>query len=84
LIDTIRDQDIDISDTPEITPEMFAHDQHKILLIHPSPKSLIDSARGAISKNWDNWLNQKRLSIICKKIEDTSWSEISAQVESEG
>jgi len=48
----------------------------RILLIHPDPEKLKNSARGAISKRWDELINQKKLTILQKKIEETTWQDI--------
>lgn len=48
----------------------------RILIIHPNPEELKKSARVAIRNNWNEWIKQKKLTIIPKKIEETSWKDI--------
>jgi len=48
----------------------------KILLIHPEPKKLKESARGAISNKWNEWIKQGKLTILPKRIEETCWKDI--------
>jgi hypothetical protein len=54
---------------------IFAHADRRMLLIHPDPNKLKNSARGAISRNWDQWLNSKKLIILPKCVEQISWQE---------
>jgi hypothetical protein len=55
---------------------IYSTKQNKIIIIHPRPEDLKDRARGAISNKWEEWINDKRLFIISKKIEETSWQDI--------
>ena len=50
--------------------------QNVMVVIHAEPESLKMRARGAIFKNWDNWLQSNRLVLVQKWIEETSWKEI--------
>jgi len=51
---------------------------NRIIVIHPEPKELKESVRGAIKKNWDDWKMKNKIYIIDKKIEDTHWEDIKA------
>jgi len=51
-------------------------DHNEIVVIHPEPDSLKRRARPAISKNWDRWLQSKRLVLVPKWIQETSWKDI--------
>lgn len=55
---------------------IYSAPDRRILLIHPEPENLKRSARGAISNKWDEWIDQRTLNILPKRIEDTSWDEI--------
>lgn len=48
----------------------------KIILINPDPEELRFNARGMIKNSWYNWENSKKLLIIPKKFEETSWGEL--------
>ena len=50
--------------------------RHLMLIIHEQPESLKKKARFAISKNWNYWLQNGKLLLIQKWIENTSWEEI--------
>lgn len=50
--------------------------QNVLVVIHAKPENLRIKARGAISKNWDEWLQSSKLVLIQKWIENTSWEEI--------
>ncbi len=59
--------------------------QHKIVVIHPEPDELRQSARPAIRRELDkseedNWIKRKRLIFIPKKIECVSWEEIKGKL----
>ncbi len=67
----------------QIAEWLFAEKQHKLLVIHSEPETLLRSARGAISNNWERyWLKSHQLYTIPKMIEDVSWTEISSCLES--
>jgi len=55
---------------------VYSSQQNVMVVIHPDPNSLKMGARGAISKNWDNWLQSDRLVLVQKCIEETSWKDI--------
>lgn len=50
--------------------------QHRMVVIHAEPEKLQKGARGAISKNWNNWLENKKLVLVQKWIECVSWEEV--------
>ncbi len=45
-------------------------------VVHAEPERLKMQARGAISKNWDEWLQSRKLVLVQKWIQNTSWKEI--------
>jgi len=55
---------------------MDGNSQNKILIIHPDLYNLKVSARGAISRNWDNWKKENRLLTIQNYIENVDWDTI--------
>lgn len=55
---------------------LYISSEHKIFIIHPNPEILKKEVRGAISEKWDSWIQNNKLSIIKKKIEEVSWSQI--------
>jgi hypothetical protein len=55
---------------------MYYLERNTMVLIHSQPEQLKRGARGAIRKNWNNWLRNKKLVLISKWIEQTSWKEI--------
>lgn len=55
---------------------IYSAPDRRILLIDPEPEKLKLSARGAISNKWDEWIDQRKLTILKKGIEDTLWNEI--------
>lgn len=59
----------------QIVEWMFQPNRY-LIIIHQDPMTLKNSARNAIIKFWDSWLEQGRLTIIEKFIQNTSWLEI--------
>jgi hypothetical protein len=55
---------------------IHSRSDHRMIVVHPEPEKLRRKARGAISNNWDEWKRQNKLTIIPKRIEETSWHEI--------
>lgn len=55
---------------------VYSSPQNMLVVIHAEPQSLKMKARGAISKNWDEWLQSRKLLLIQKWVQDTSWEEI--------
>jgi hypothetical protein len=55
---------------------VYSSPKNVIVVIHAEPESLKMRARGAIFKNWDKWLQNHRLVLIQRWIEDTSWQDI--------
>ena len=55
---------------------IYTSPDNKIVLTHPNPESLRESARYAISKQWNKWVDENHLIIIPKKIEEITWQEI--------
>ena len=47
----------------------------RFVIIHPDPDSLIANARGAIRKNWCEWIRNESISIVEKKFEDVEMTE---------
>jgi hypothetical protein len=60
---------------------LYSSQKNMMVVIHPYPHSLKMRARGAISKNWDNWLQSDRLVLVQKWIEETSWKDIYAAIQ---
>jgi hypothetical protein len=52
----------------------------RIIVIHPEPDKLRDTARGAIRNKWDDLKNLGRLQCIPKKIEELSWREVRGEL----
>lgn len=55
---------------------LYSSQQNVLVVIHAEPESLKMKARVAISKNWDEWLQSRKLVLIQKWIQNTSWDEI--------
>lgn len=49
---------------------------HRITIIHPRPERLKKTARGVIINSEGEWINNNKLTIIRKAIEETSWQDI--------
>lgn len=60
----------------QITNWINSSSDKKIIIIHPEPKRLKSVARGSISNKWDGLIEEKKLSLIEKPIENTSWQDI--------
>jgi hypothetical protein len=60
----------------QIVEWMYYSKRNTMILIHAQPERLRSGARGSIQKNWNNWLGEKKLSIISKWIEEISWEEL--------
>lgn len=54
----------------------YSSQQNILVVIHAEPQSLKMKGRGAISKNWDEWLQSRKLVLIQKWVQNTSWEEI--------
>jgi len=55
---------------------IYGEPGRKLYVIHPDSNRLQKSARGAISKHWANWIDSGLLTIVEKRVEEVSWSEI--------
>jgi len=55
---------------------LSSNPKNKIILVHPNLKNLKMSARPAIARQLDFWREQKKLSVVEKRIEATLWSDI--------
>lgn len=55
---------------------IYSSPNRKITIVHPEPEKLKRAARGAISKQWDQWIKQRKLIILTKTIEESSWQNI--------
>lgn len=55
---------------------IYSSSNRKITVVHPEPEKLKRAARGAISKQWDEWIKQRKLTIVTKTIEESSWQNI--------
>ena len=47
----------------------------RFVIIHPEPDSLVENARGAVRKHWDEWKRNDSISIIEKRFEDIEIAE---------
>ena len=54
--------------------------EHKVTIVDPKPEKLKRTARFAISSKWDEWINDDKLIIISKGIEETSWQDIRSRL----
>jgi 3-mercaptopyruvate sulfurtransferase SseA len=48
----------------------------KIIIIHPDPNYLLEHVRNAIRISWHRWLDDKKLFILQKSVEETNWDEL--------
>ena len=55
---------------------MYKSDGNNLIVIHPEPDELKNYARGSISNKWEKWIEEKKLKVIEKKIENTNWTDI--------
>lgn len=55
---------------------LYSSPNRKITVVHPEPEKLKRAARGAISNKWDEWIKQRKLTILTKTIEESSWQNI--------
>src|SRR3990167_5429386 len=55
---------------------IYSSSNRKITVVHPEPEKLKRAARGAISKQWDEWIKQRKLTILTKTTEESSWQNI--------
>ena len=62
----------------EIIDWYYAERGRRLVIIHPNPDSLVDTARGAIRKNWPEWKKNGSISIISKRFEDVGIDEMDA------
>jgi hypothetical protein len=49
---------------------------NRLIVVHPNSDTLFNCSRGAIANHWDEWRQQKKLMIVGKWIEETSWEEV--------
>jgi len=59
------------------------YDENRIVIIHPDPDGLKKDCRGNIRNKWDDLESSKRLIVIPRRIEDSSWSEIKQKIKSD-
>ena len=64
----------------EIIDWYYAERGRRLVIIHPNPDSLDDTARGAIRKNWPKWKKNGSISIISKRFEDVGIDEVVAAI----
>lgn len=55
---------------------IYSSSNRKITVVHPEPEKLKCAARGAISNKWDEWIKQNKLIVCQKRIEESSWQDI--------
>jgi len=55
---------------------IYPSNNHRIILIDHKPETVRNKAGGSIRDKWNDWINEKKLIIIAKKIEETSWKDI--------
>lgn len=55
---------------------IYSSSNRKIIVVHPELEKLKRAARGAISKQWDEWIKQRKLTTLTKTIEESSWQNI--------
>lgn len=60
----------------QIVEWMLRSKNNHLTVIHKEPKRLKQNSRGAIKRNWEDWLSEGRLACIEAHIEDTTWREI--------
>lgn len=60
----------------QIVEWMSHSNENCIVVIHKNPRNLKRYARGAITKNWDNWKSQNRLSFVEEYIESITWAKL--------
>lgn len=56
----------------------------RIILVHPEPTTLWDSARGAIGSHIDEWIKDSRLIVISKGFQEAGWQEIREAINQKG
>jgi hypothetical protein len=61
----------------------YSSQQNVLVVIHGEPESLKTKVRGAISKNWDEWLQNRKVVLVQKWIQNTSWEEIHDIIQNE-
>ncbi|AFN75435.1 hypothetical protein MROS_2205 [Melioribacter roseus P3M-2] len=59
---------------------MNSSSARKIIVIHPEVEKLKQPSSDGIYRNWDNWVNDNKLIIIEKRIEEISWDIISKNI----
>jgi hypothetical protein len=60
---------------------MLLNEEARMIVIHAEPRELKANARGAISKNWDEWEIQGKLTVIPRWAEDVKWEELKTPLE---
>ena len=61
----------------QIIEWMYQSKENKIIVCSPDMKSVVRKSRGAIQRNWKNWVLEERLNYLEMGIQDVSWSELS-------
>jgi len=59
---------------------IYLSEEKHIVVIHPKPDDLLNSARGAISNKWIRWVNSKKLLVIPSGIEEVKWPELKEKI----
>lgn len=55
---------------------IYSNSANRICVVHPQPVSLVNSARGAISSKWKDWIAEGRLLVVPKGVECATFEEI--------
>lgn len=55
---------------------LSSHPENKMILIHPDLKQLKSTARLAVARQLEYWINENKCSLIEKRIELTNWTDI--------
>lgn len=59
---------------------IYSLEEKHIIIIHPDPEDLLNSASGAISRKWNSWIKSNKLLLISKGIEEVKWPEVKEKI----
>jgi hypothetical protein len=50
----------------------------RMVVVHGNVQGLVDNARPAIARNWNRWINDRRLRVVEQWVAGASWAEVEA------
>ena len=55
---------------------LYESRENRLIVVHPEPDRLVESARRAVGRHWDGWRQSGKVGTVERYVQDVGWDDV--------